>query len=79
MYCCWLPSGASLRSRAGKIASFVNNSRFVYVNGFAPKPRSFVVGSFYRLETLLFYAQARCLSVGRSLRAGRMTSFCNNS
>ena len=58
------------------MASFVESSCFVYVIGLPPRPRSFVVGSFFHLGTLLLIAQAQCLSVGRSWRASRMTTFC---
>ena len=61
------------------MSSFVKNSRFVYVIGLASKPCSFVVGSFFHLGTLLLIAQAQCLSVGGSWRAGRMTSFFKKS
>ena len=72
IYYCWEASSAYLPSRAGQMASLVKNSCFVYVNGLAPRPSCFVVGSFFHLRTLLLIAQARCLSVGRSWRASRM-------
>ena len=79
IYYCWQASSASLLSRARRMTSFVKNSCFVYVIGLAPQTGSFVVGSFFHIWTLLFDAPARCLSVGWSWRAGRMTSFFKNS
>ena len=57
------------------MASFVKNSCFVCLIGLPGELGPFVVGSFFHLGTLLLIAQAQCLSVGGSWRAGRMTSF----
>ena len=59
IYYCWQAPSAYLPSRAGEMASFVKNSCSVYVNGLLPRPRSFVVGSFFHLGTLLLIAQAK--------------------
>ena len=79
IYYCWQAPSAYLLSRAGEMDSFVKNSCFVHVNGLSPRPACFVVGSFFHLRTLLLIAQARCLSVGWSWRASRMTIFLKNS